>query len=49
MVTHALFADPDFDQTLYDNGVTDIISTDSIHHRSNPLPLAPLLAKAITD
>ncbi len=49
LVTHALFAEPDFDQTLYDNGVTDIISTDSIPHRDNPLLLAPLLARAITD
>ena len=48
MVTHALFADEDFDQTLYDNGVTDIISTDSIPHRSNQLELASLLADAIT-
>ena len=49
MVTHALFADEDFDQTLYDNGVTDIVSTDSIPHRSNQLELASLLAKAITN
>ena len=45
----ALFADEDFDQTLYDNGVTDIVSTDSIPHRSNQLELASLLAKAITN
>lgn len=49
MVTHALFADEDFDQTLYDNGVADIISTDSIPHRSNQLELALPLAAAIKD
>lgn len=48
MVTHALFADEDFDQTLYDNGVTDIISTDAIPHRSNRLSLASLLAGTMT-
>ena len=47
MVTHALFADEDFDQTLYNSDVADIISTDSIPHHSNQLRLASLLAKAI--
>lgn len=47
IVTHALFADEDIDQTLYDNGVVDILSTDSIPHRSNQLALASLLAEAI--
>ncbi|MFO7602478.1 MAG: ribose-phosphate diphosphokinase [Gammaproteobacteria bacterium] len=48
LVTHALFADEDFDQALYASGVTEIISTDSIPHRSNRLALAPLLAAALT-
>ena len=49
MVTHALFADTTFDQVLYDNGVADIISTDSILHRSNQLELVSLLVEAITQ
>jgi ribose-phosphate pyrophosphokinase len=49
LVTHALFADSEFDQTLYDHGVADIISTDSIPHRSNRLMLATSLAGALTE
>ena len=49
MVTHALFTDEDFDQTLYDSGVVDIISTDAIPHHSNQLALAPLFAAAIKN
>ena len=49
LVTHALFADTEFDQALYDHGVTAIISTDSIPHRSNHLPLASSLASSLTD
>lgn len=49
MVTHALFADEDFDQILFDRGVADIISTDSIPHHSNQLSLASLIAEVINE
>lgn len=46
MCTHALLA-PGAEKLLEECGVDNLISTDSIKHSSNQLPLAPVLAKAI--
>lgn len=43
-VTHALFSG-DAEQLIINSGVSNIISTDSIHHTSNVVPLAALLAE----
>jgi ribose-phosphate pyrophosphokinase len=47
VVTHALFVD-DALQRLYAAGVDRVWSCDSIPHPSNAIPLAPLLAGALT-
>ena len=47
-VVHALF-DAATEQALRDAGVRRIISTDSIPHPTNAVPLAPLLAQALAD
>ncbi len=46
MVTHALFVGDAIAQ-LHAAGVTDIISTDSVRHDSNRIPLAELLATGL--
>ncbi|MEN8175510.1 MAG: ribose-phosphate diphosphokinase [Pseudomonadota bacterium] len=46
LVSHALFVG-DALRRLAEAGVTDILSTDSIPHPSNRIPLAPLLARAL--
>jgi ribose-phosphate pyrophosphokinase len=47
LVTHALFVDDALDAMRH-AGIEMIVSTDSIAHPSNALPLAPLLARAVT-
>jgi ribose-phosphate pyrophosphokinase len=47
LVTHALFSD-DVTDALHQAGITNVWSTDSIRHASNAVPLAKLLASAIS-
>lgn len=47
LVTHALFSD-DVTEALHQAGIRNIWSSDSIRHNSNAVPLAKLLASAIT-
>ncbi len=47
-VVHALF-DADVAHRLAAAGVSRVISTDSVVHPSNAVPLAPLLARALRD
>lgn len=48
LITHALFHE-DAEARLLQAGVRHIWSTDSIPHSSNAVPLAPLLASAMSD
>lgn len=47
-VAHALF-DAGAERRLHAEGVSRIVSTDSVPHPTNAAPLAPLLARALTD
>lgn len=47
MVTHALFAEH-VEAALHDAGAQAVWSTDSVPHGSNAVPLANLLANALT-
>ena len=48
LVTHALFVN-DALQELLQAGAGNVWSTDSVNHESNIIPLAPLLAEAVTE
>ncbi len=48
VVTHALFAD-DALECLYEAGIEQVWSTDSVNHSSNGIPLAGLLAEQINN
>jgi ribose-phosphate pyrophosphokinase len=47
-VTHALFVEGALER-LHESGVAEVLSTDSVTHSSNGIPLAGLLATAVRD
>ena len=48
MTIHAVFAEDAY-ETLLAAGAARVVSTDTIPHASNAIPLAPLLAEATAD
>ncbi len=48
LVTHALFSD-EVTNALHEAGIDKVWSTDSIAHTTNTLPLAPLIARALSE